>query len=276
MKKKNASIPSIPSIPIPTLLTVLALALAAASPACLALPAPPAPLAPIAPSIAGDYLEARTADVYTGACFANSEVNLTGKEAVVAWRVRRGSWQGVPVDGLAVAAAVRASATLGDPFANPLPAHAVVMVDQRATPAQRQALLGFARAMAGDLLSEVVRVESVPIDFRVSDPKQPPAHAGHAEHAGQVDHAAHLAASGQAHQPVAASLRAGEWIELSTRGLSHDDQICGNEELYYPPLTATTAAVPAVTVVYGYSGPGLGKTWSSPGKRSAFVGQFAL
>jgi hypothetical protein len=276
MKKKKTTIPS---IRLSALLTVLAIALAPASPACLALTAqaPPAPLVPSPPSIAGDYLEARTADVYTGACFANSEVNLTGKEAVVAWRVRQGSWQGVPVDGLAVVAAVRASATLGDPFANPLPAHAVVMVDQRATPAQRQALLGFARAMAGDLLSQVVRVESAPIDFRVSDRKQPPAHAGHAEHADQAQHAAHLAASGQAQaQPVVASLRAGEWIELSTRGLSHDDQICGNEELYYPPLTATTSAVPAVTVVYGYSGPGLGKTWSSPGKRSAFVGQFAL
>src|SRR6185295_18406939 len=45
-----------------------------------------APLCHAAPSISGDYLEARTSDIYTGSCFANSEVNLAGKEAVFAWR----------------------------------------------------------------------------------------------------------------------------------------------------------------------------------------------
>src|SRR2546430_7133513 len=36
--------------------------------------------------IAGDYLESRSADVYTGQCFANGEVGLTGDEAILAWR----------------------------------------------------------------------------------------------------------------------------------------------------------------------------------------------
>ena len=39
-------------------------------------------------TIVGDYIEARTSDVYVGPCFANSEMNLTGQEAVLAWRVR--------------------------------------------------------------------------------------------------------------------------------------------------------------------------------------------
>src|SRR3954452_9982482 len=55
-----------------------------------------------APAISGDYLEARTSDVYTGPCFANAEVNLAGKEAVLAWNVRQGAWKGVPVEGLSV------------------------------------------------------------------------------------------------------------------------------------------------------------------------------
>ena len=38
-------------------------------------------------NIYGDYVEARTADVYTGPCFANSEVGLTGELAVFGWRV---------------------------------------------------------------------------------------------------------------------------------------------------------------------------------------------
>lgn len=203
-------------------------------------------------AISGDYLEARTSDVYTGPCFANGEVNLAGREAVMAWRVREGSWQGVAVDGLSVVAAVRAAATLGDPFADPYPARAVVVVDERATPEQRDALVGFARDMAGDLLADVVTVESAPIEMAVVG-------SGHAHHG----------------QGGGAALKAGELIELRTRGLNHDDHLCGNEEVYYPPLTAVDGAVPAVTLAHSFRGKGLGMTWSSPGKRSAFVGSFS-
>lgn len=208
-----------------------------------------------AAAISGDYLEARTSDVYTGPCFANGEVNLAGREAVVAWRVREGSWQGVAVDGLTVVAAVRAAATLGDPFADPYPARAVLVVDERATPAQRDALVGFAREMAGDLLANVVAVESARIEMVLFEG----VHAHHHAH----------------HGSGGAALKAGELIELRTRGLNHDDHLCGNEEVYYPPLTEVDGAVPAVTLVHAFQGEGLGMTWSSPGRRSAFVASFS-
>jgi hypothetical protein len=213
-----------------------------------------------APSISGDYLEARTSDVYTGPCFANAEVNLAGKEAVLAWNVRQGAWNGVPVEGLSVVAVVRAAATLGDPFASPLPARSVILVDQKADSAQRAALVGFAHEMAGNLLSDVVAVESAPIELSVPAP------------AIDLGEHAHHASAGLA---GAASLKAGDVVELRTRGLRHDDHLCGNEEVYYDPLTPTVAAVPAVTLVHAFRGPELGVTWSSPGKRSAFVGTFA-
>ena len=57
-------------------------------------------------NIYGDYVEARTADVYTGPCFANSEVGLTGELAVFGWRVTKGSWSGVDLDGLGVVGVV--------------------------------------------------------------------------------------------------------------------------------------------------------------------------
>ena len=59
--------------------------------------------------IRGQYIETRSADVYTGQCFANGEVNLVGDEAILAWHVQSGSWDGVPLDGLTVAAAVHAT-----------------------------------------------------------------------------------------------------------------------------------------------------------------------
>src|ERR1700746_1529134 len=79
--------------------------------------------------IQGDYVETRSADVYTGQCFANGEVNLVGNEAILGWRVDKGEWNGVSLDGLAVVAVVRAKATLGDPYADPYPAKAVLVVD---------------------------------------------------------------------------------------------------------------------------------------------------
>src|SRR5207253_7174781 len=48
--------------------------------------------------IAGDYLESRSADVYTGQCFANGEVGLTGDQAILAWHIRSGSWDGVKLE----------------------------------------------------------------------------------------------------------------------------------------------------------------------------------
>src|SRR5208282_2905846 len=91
--------------------------------------------------IRGDYIETRSADVYTGQCFANGEVNLVGDEAILAWHVQSGSWDGVPLDGLTVAAAVKARATLGDPYADPFPAKAVLLVDDEASPRQSAALV---------------------------------------------------------------------------------------------------------------------------------------
>ena len=88
----------------------------------------------------GDYIEARTADVYTGPCFANSEVDLVGKLAVFGWRVDSGEFQGVKLDGLSVVGVVRANNTLGDPNGNPYPVKSVVIVDQKANPEQRLAL----------------------------------------------------------------------------------------------------------------------------------------
>src|SRR3954464_14857740 len=89
-----------------------------------------------AQQISGDYIETRSADVYTGQCFANGEVNLVGNEAIMAWHVDKGAWDGVALDGLNVVAVVRAKATLGDPYADPYPAKSVLVVDDNATAAQ--------------------------------------------------------------------------------------------------------------------------------------------
>src|SRR5262245_52026042 len=84
-----------------------------------------------APAISGDYLEVRSCDVFTGPCFANAEMGLTGKEAMMVWSVREGSWKGTTLDGLSVIAVVRTDGTLGDVRYEPRSGKAVLIVDAK-------------------------------------------------------------------------------------------------------------------------------------------------
>ena len=208
---------------------------------------------PAMAQISGQYIEARTADVYTGPCFANSEVNLTGHEAVLAWHIEKGSWtsaggEGTALDGLSVVAVVRASSTLGDPYASPLPAKSVLIVDARANQAQRAALVNFAQAQTGALLRDVVAIEVSPIRFAV-DPNR---HG-------------------------LATLEAANLARISTRAIGAADQLCHNEEIFYPPLAANlNHAMPAVAAESAYRGNHLGVNWSESGRRGSFLGTFSF
>src|ERR1051325_8543528 len=106
---------------------------------------------PQASGISGGYLEVRSCDVYTGPCFANGEMGLSGKEAVMVWSVRAGSWKGVALDGLTVIAVVKTEGTMGDLRYQPRSGPAVLIADAAANPSQEAALNDFARSMAGGL-----------------------------------------------------------------------------------------------------------------------------
>jgi len=198
-------------------------------------------------SVHGNYIEARTADIYTGPCFANSEAGLVGELAVFGWQIDKGSWHGVNLDGLSVVAAVRAKHTLGDVYESAYPVKSILIVDSKANPEQRLALQNFAKRMGGDLLQDVVRVETQPIQLAFENGN---IHGGKA------------------------LMTAGTLARIQTRGMNEGDHICGNEETWYKPLTSVTHAMPAYSVAHTFSGEGLGTKWSNPDKRSAFVGSF--
>jgi hypothetical protein len=195
--------------------------------------------------VRGEYIEARTADVYTGPCFANSETELTGDLAVMGWKIEKGTFQGVNLDGLSVMGVIRAQGTLGDYMHPVIPAKAVIIVDQRASVEQRIALQHFAQRMSKNLLDDVVRVDARPIEFSSADI--------HSRKAKMV---------------------AGELAEVETRALVETDQVCHNESVWYQPLTTVDHAMAAYSVEHSYQGKGLGTTWSYPGKRSSYVGTF--
>jgi hypothetical protein len=206
-----------------------------------------APAGGPAPAISGDYLEVRSCDVYTGSCFANSEMNLAGREGMLFWSVREGAWNGTRLDGLGVLAVVKADGTLGDLKYQPRSGDAVLIVDARADAKQKEALADFARTMAGKLIVKVVDVTSAPIEAKLAT-------------------CSNLGC---------ASVKAGALVEIATSCLGGKHDICGNEETFYPPLSKVDGAYPVFTDVAAFTGTGLDCTWQIAGKRSAFLASFS-
>jgi hypothetical protein len=197
-----------------------------------------------AAEIRGQYVEARTCDVFTGACFANADTGLTGRNAVLAWKVESGTVGSTRLDGLGVVAVLAARDTLG--LKQSAPGKAVLIVDEKATPAQRQALVAFVKAQAGDLVKDVVAVRTAAVDLTICP------------------------CEGNG----CATLQAGS-ARVTTRCLDADhDKACGNETDFYPPLAKGVHAKAAMAVEHRFTGPGLNETWSDAGRRGAYVGSF--
>ena len=194
--------------------------------------------------ISGSYLEARTCQIYTGPCFANAEINLVGKEGVMAWNIEQGARDGVDLSGLSVVVVVAGSGTLADKGVNdPKTIKSLIIVDERATSQQRDALVAFAKDHAGRGAETVVRVDAAPIEMSLDT----------------------LELKGK--------LQAGS-VKLTTRKCGEKDCICCNETAYYPPLAQLTHFAPGVAIEGSFTGKGLGGTWSVPGSRSVYMGTF--
>lgn len=195
--------------------------------------------------LVGLYMEARTCQVYTGPCFANAEMGLAGKDALMAWHIEGGESAGCDLRGLSVVAAVAGDATLGfDGLRDADELRAVLIVDEQADEAQREALVAFARGQLG-AAAVIVEVRTSPIEFELD----------------------RIEAVGR--------LAAGNLVRLETRKARPGDCICTNEVAFYPPLAATTGCLPAVVVEGDCRARALGARWSIPGDRSAYLGQFA-
>ncbi len=201
-----------------------------------------------ASKINGTYIESRNAEIYASHCFANSEVGITGDLAVMAWNIESGRQNGVSLDGLNVVAVVKASATIGNPFASPLPAKAMLIFDESASAEQREALAVFVREQAGELATDVVRTESAPItiDFH-----------------------------GNMHDKIA-TLQAGDLVSLKTREIRGTDSLCHLDDIYYTPLVELDHAMPAFAVEQSFRGDGLDHRMHEYRRSSAYLGTFTI
>jgi len=196
--------------------------------------------------ITGEYVEARTAEVFAGGCIMNSEAETMGRQAIMAWKITSGSLDGVALDGLTVAAAVAGDRNLGMREIGgeePTAVKAIITVDPRATPAQRLALVRLVRDLSRSLITEVVRVDTAPIKF----------------------------ATTQAYVEVSVPDHS---IQLTVNKEMKHDPSCGAMQ-WFKPFTTMAQSAMGVAEVHSFSGQGLGTKWSAPDKRSAFFGTFS-
>src|SRR3954469_25787650 len=194
-------------------------------------------------TVSGEYVEARTAEVFTGGCIMNSEAETVGKQAVLAWKVDRGSFNGITIDGLSVVAALSGDRNLGmTEMGGEKPAvRTAIFVDQRANAAQQIALVAMANTLSNGLVGTIVQVTPTAIRF--------------------TDHGSEI------------SVSAGQVALDVNKHLTHDPT-CGAMQWFHPLAAVNDAAI-GVASQHVFTGAALGTKWSDPNKRSAFFGTFA-
>src|SRR4051812_10527703 len=110
----------------------------------------------------GDYVEVRTASVFAGACHYNGEVVTTGRDAMMAWSVTNGQWQGVDLNGVRAIAIVSADVNLAE---NNAARTSEIIIDSNASRAQAVAMANALKEKYAAALGTVAAVRSAPIRF---------------------------------------------------------------------------------------------------------------
>lgn len=191
-------------------------------------------------SLRGDYVEVRTASVFAGACHYNGEVVTTGRDALMAWNVTSGKWQGVDLTGVRVLAIVSAEANLGEANAA---RQSEIIIDSSASRTQALAITNALREKYATSLGNIVAVRTAPITFE---------------------------RSGRTYAVV--TNEAAINVEAMP-----NDLCCKMPNLvWYAPLVGLENRKVGYTSKALYSGKVVGEPWSRSGENSAFYGTFSL
>jgi uncharacterized protein DUF1326 len=191
-------------------------------------------------SVRGDYVEVRTASVFAGACHYNGEVVTTGRDAMLAWNVSSGKWQGVDLSGVRAMAIVTSDANLSE---NNAARSSEIIIDSQASDAQAKALVNALQQKYAASLGNIVKVRSAAINF---------------------DH--------QARSYNVTTDDASINVEAMP-----NDLCCKMPNLvWYSPLVGLENRKVGYTVNATYSGKAIATPWSRSGENSAFYGSFSL
>jgi len=191
-------------------------------------------------NIKGDYVEVRTASVFTGACHFNGEVVTTGREAIMAWNFAAGRWNGTDLAGLKAIAVVSADENLENAKAA---RRSEIILENSASHDQKVAMLEALKSRYAATLGEIVSVRSAPITFKHEDKSY-----------------------------EVASAEAAINVEAMP-----NDLCCRQPNLvWYSPLVQLAGRKVGYTLKAVYSGHAVGDRWERDGENSAFYGSFAF
>ena|SRR5437660_6000814 len=192
-------------------------------------------------SIKGDYVEVRTASVFAGACHYNGEVVTTGRDALMAWQVNSGSWNGVDLAGVRTVAVVSSDSNLSDTQAA---RHSELIVDKSASRAQELAIIDAIKTKYAVTLGKIVSVRNEPVEFK--------------------------------HEEKAYSISSSGIAAINVESMP-DDLCCRMPQLvWYEPLIPLAGRKVGYTKSALYAGGAVGDAWQRDGENSAFYGSFSF
>ena len=193
------------------------------------------------PSVQGEYIEARSASVYTGACHFGAEFVDGGKEATLVWHIQHGTWNDVSLDGLTIVAIVTAKKNLAIDTET---RKSVLYVDTDTTAAQRIALRNMLATKQAEVLGDIVAMQSAPLSF--------------------------------AKEGTRFDVTVGEVLALSAN--RYPCVACTQpHQIWYQPLAPVQNAIVGKSEVYRYQDTHLAVTWHQGGAvNNVFVGDFSM
>src|SRR5688572_156016 len=115
-----------------------------------------------APAVTGDYVESRSANVYVGACHHEGEIQTVGRNAVLAWNITEGEFQGVSLTGVSAVAILAADRNLDLPGAK---RESILYVSEKASPEQREALVALLKERAAAALGDLKGIRAAAVSF---------------------------------------------------------------------------------------------------------------
>ncbi len=192
-------------------------------------------------TVQGEYIEARSASVYVGACHFGAEYVEGGREATLVWNIHEGNWKGVSLDGLTAVAVISGKNNLA---IDSKTRKSVLYMDASTTPEQRVALKDMLATKRADVLGEVVAIETASIKFTKDGTKY--------------------------------DVTVGKVLTLSANrypcaGCTQPHQI------WYKPLTTIQNAIVGKSEVYRYKDTHLPVKWQQSGaENNVFVGDFSM
>jgi hypothetical protein len=195
-----------------------------------------------APAVSGDYVEARSNEVYTCGCLFSGQMTTAGREAILAWRITRGVYEGTPLAGVKVAAVVVGDANLS---AYDGRRRTALYLDESATDAQLQAIVALWQREYSQALGKIATVHRAPISFT--------------------------------QQGDAVRLSIPNLVEVQARKARLPEDAHPGSSLWYQPFVPLRSSSLATALNYEYSGLDFQHQWQDlMPSINGYLGEFAL